>query len=105
LESLGFEWGCSNSATWEDRLSELADYRKSHEHCNVPQHYNENTKLANWVRNQRKEYKLHLKGKTSSMTTLRIQELESIGFEWDCAGATWEDRLSELADFRTLQCF
>jgi hypothetical protein len=22
---------------WEDRLSELADYRKNHGHCNVPQ--------------------------------------------------------------------
>jgi hypothetical protein len=27
LEELGFEWD-SYSAAWEDRLSELADYRK-----------------------------------------------------------------------------
>jgi hypothetical protein len=36
LESFGFEWGShSHSAAWEDRLSELADYRKIHGHCNV----------------------------------------------------------------------
>jgi hypothetical protein len=31
------------------RLSELADYRKIHGHCNVPAKYSENTKLGNWV--------------------------------------------------------
>jgi hypothetical protein len=34
-----------NVSAWEDRLSELADYRRIHGHRNVPQ--NENTKLAN----------------------------------------------------------
>jgi hypothetical protein len=45
-KSLGFEWGFSGTA-WEDRLSELADYRKIHGHCNVPHGYSENSKLAN----------------------------------------------------------
>jgi hypothetical protein len=44
LESLGFEWDCSVAANtavaaWEHRLSELADYRKIHGHCNVPKKY------------------------------------------------------------------
>jgi hypothetical protein len=47
------------------------------------------------VANQRKQYS---KGKTSSMTP-RIQELKAC-FEWDTHGATWEDRLSEFADYR-----
>jgi hypothetical protein len=80
LESLGFEWDI-HGAAWKVRLSELGDYRKLHGHCNVPQNYSENSKLANWVANQRKQYKLHLEGKTSHMTTFRIQELESLGFE------------------------
>jgi hypothetical protein len=102
LESLGFEWDCSG-ATWEDRLSELADYRKIHGHCNVPANYSENTQLANWVKTQRKQYRFHLsEGKKSLLTLSRIQELESLGFEWDCSGATWEDRLSELADYRKI---
>jgi hypothetical protein len=37
-----FEWDRFVTA-WEDRLSELADYRKIHGHCNVPWGYSENT--------------------------------------------------------------
>jgi hypothetical protein len=63
-------------------LSELADYRKTHGHCNVPTSYSENTKVAHWVNQQRKEYALHLKGKKSFMMLSRIEALESLTFEW-----------------------
>jgi hypothetical protein len=99
LDSLGFEWS-GHSAAWEDRLSELADYRNAHGHCNVPQTHNENARLGTWATTQRYQYSLHLKGKTSSMTLQRIQALESLGLEWVIRGAAWEDRLSELADYR-----
>jgi hypothetical protein len=99
LESLGFEWDSQGNA-WEERLSELADYRKINEHCNVPRKYSENTKLANWVNAQRKDYRLDLEGKTSRMTLSRIQKLESLGFEWDIRGTAWEERFSELNDYR-----
>jgi hypothetical protein len=101
LESLGFEWGVCATA-WEDRLSELADYRKIHGHCNVPKNYSENTKLAAWVKTQRGNYRLHLEENTSPMTTFRIQELESLGFEWRVCITAWKDRLSELADYRKI---
>jgi hypothetical protein len=102
LESVGVKWNIRSTA-WEDRLSELADYRKIYGHCNVPKCKSECTKLAKWVSHQRSNYKLHLEGKTSSMMTLsRIQELERLGFEWKCQGAAWEVRLSELADYRKL---
>jgi hypothetical protein len=81
LESLGFEWGEYVTA-WEDRLSELADYRKIHGHCNVPHNYSENIKLANWVGTQRCQYRLHLEGKRSQMTLPRIHALESLCFDW-----------------------
>jgi hypothetical protein len=81
LESLGFECNNSLGAAWEVRLSELADYRRIHGHCIVPYRYSENIKLGVWVSKQRKNYKLHQQGKTSPMTTYRIQELERLGFE------------------------
>jgi hypothetical protein len=87
---------------WEDRLSDLADYFKNHGQSNVPKNYCENTRLGKWVANQRCQYKLHLEGNISSITTYRIQALESLGFEWDSHEAAWEVRLSELADYRTL---
>jgi hypothetical protein len=99
LESLGFEWKRACFTAWEDRLGELADYRKIHGHCNVPRSYSENSKLGRWVDTQKRQYRLHLGEKTSSMTVFRIQELESLGFEWDSYGAAWEDCLSELADY------
>jgi hypothetical protein len=99
LQSLGFEWG-SRDATWEVRLSELAEYRKVHGHCNVPRKYSENSKLGMWVTNQRSQYSLHLKGNTSQITLPRIQALESLGFVWNPLSGPWEDRLSELADYR-----
>jgi hypothetical protein len=36
------------------------------------------------------------------MTPPHIQALESLGFEWDCLGAAWGDRLSELVDYRKI---
>jgi hypothetical protein len=101
LEGIGFVWNLAH-ASWENRLSELADYQKIQGHCNVPQRYSENSKLARWVKKQRNQYRLHLEGKTSSMTTFRIQALESLGFEWGECFTAWEDRLSELADYRKI---
>jgi hypothetical protein len=98
LESMGFEWG-SYIVAWEDRLSELADYCKEHRHCNVPSRYSENTKLGTWVKTQRKQYRFHLEGMKSAMTTSRIKELESLGFEWVIDVTAWKDRLSELANY------
>jgi hypothetical protein len=99
LESLGFEWG-SRGTAWEDRLSELAEYRKVHGHCNVSCRYSENIKLGTWVETQRSQYSLHLKGKTSHMTLPRIQALENLGLQWVSRGTAWEDRLSELVEYR-----
>jgi hypothetical protein len=100
LESLSFEWDCSGPS-WEDTFSELADYHRIHGHCN-PQRDSENTKLRCWIKTQKRSYLLYRDGKTSPMTTLRIQTLESLGFEWDTRGALWEARLSELVGYRKI---
>jgi hypothetical protein len=84
--------------SWEDRLSELADYRKIHGHCNVPQ-----------------QLKKHQVGYGSEQGSTGCTEKESIvyihlpnpgigslDFEWDNLSAVWEDRLSELADYRKI---
>jgi hypothetical protein len=101
LEGIGFVCNPSDSS-WEDRLSELAGFRKIHGSCNVPKNYSENTKLANWISTQRYHYRLKLEGKTSSMTLPRIEALQSLGFEWEVFATAREDRLSELADCRKI---
>jgi hypothetical protein len=101
LERLGFEWDFQ-SAAWEEHWSQLADYRKMNGHCYVPHNYPENTKLGKWVEKQRQDYRLYLEGKKSPMTPFRVQKLEHLSFEWDCFGAAWGNRLSELADYREI---
>jgi hypothetical protein len=90
----------SKDTAWEDRLSELADYQKVHGHCNVPTKCSENAKLGSWVAKQRSQCNLYKEGKTSPMTLARIKALKSLGFKWGSRTASWEDRLSELADYR-----
>jgi competence protein ComGC len=108
LESLGFEWDSRRvatwDATWELRMSELADYHKIHGHCDVPWKYSEDIRLANWVEKQRQQYRLQQKGNRSHMTLSRIYALESFGFVWNDNGngVAWELRLSELADYRNI---
>jgi hypothetical protein len=101
LESVGFEWDIY-AAAWGERLSELADYRKINGNCNVPQRYSKNPKLGTWVGTQRKQYKLHEEGNTSHLTLSRIEKLESFDFEWGSCLVAWEDRLSQLADYRKI---
>jgi hypothetical protein len=42
----------------------------------------DNPKLGTWVHTQRRQYKLMIEGKKSSMTQEKIQALDSIGFFW-----------------------
>jgi len=85
LEDLDFIWD-SQRAAWEERLNELHDFRRKHGHCNVPSNFKDNPQLATWVKCQRRQYKLHFRGRPSNMTDRRVGQLESIGFEWELRG-------------------
>lgn len=82
LEEIGFVWD-SQGAAWGERLGELQEFRNQFLHCNVPSNYNENPRLATWIKCQRRQYKLFMENKPSNMTTQRIQHLENLGFEWE----------------------
>jgi hypothetical protein len=43
---------------------------------------------------------LHLEGKASYMTLSRIQELESLGFEWDSRGASCVHKASAKVNLK-----
>jgi hypothetical protein len=72
----------SLGADWEDRLSELANYRRIQGHCNDPIRDSENSKLGERVSKQKRAYRLHEEGKKSFMTLSRMHKLKSLGFEW-----------------------
>ena len=82
LENIGFVWD-SHTASWEERMQELMDYRNQYGHCNVPSNYPSNRQLAVWVKRQRRQFKFFRGGKRSNMNQERITALEMIGFEWE----------------------
>lgn len=66
-----------NASAWERRLQELLEFRSRFGHINVPRHWSENPRLANWVNNQRRLIRLGL------LTSKRHHQLESLGISWD----------------------
>ena len=82
LQELGFVWD-SHGAAWEERLNELRSFWMAHNHCNVPSKYPENHQLSIWVKCQRRQYKLLMRGQRSNMTQQRINDLERLGFVWN----------------------
>lgn len=82
LESIGFVWNI-HETTWQKRFQELVIYKKVFGHCKVPTKFSSNYKLAIWVKCQRRQQKLKLEGRYSSMTNERFKLLGRIGFEWE----------------------
>merc|ERR1712154_706761 len=82
LDGVGFVWH-SHEVVWHERLCELKDFKAKTGDCLVPSNYLPNPKLATWVKCQRRQYKLHLRGSPSNITVERIKILEDIGFEWE----------------------
>jgi hypothetical protein len=80
LKELNFEW--KRRLTLEDRLAQLADYRKNNGDCNVPCQFEGYKNLGKWADNQRQQYKLYKENKECSMTKERIRAMENLGFKW-----------------------
>jgi hypothetical protein len=93
--------GRKNAATrkWNVRFKELEKFHRRFGHFEA----NEPKALANWVRNQRMQYRyMHQGGKESLcfLTTERIQKLEGIGFVWNPQESKWNRMYAQLVDYR-----
>mmetsp|Transcript_37226 Transcript_37226/g.90420 ORF Transcript_37226/g.90420 Transcript_37226/m.90420 type:complete len:329 (+) Transcript_37226:51-1037(+) len=86
-------WKSVRQIQWEERYQELIVYKKEHGNCCVPISYAKNKKLANWVSNCRKQYRLREEGEANNMSQERIDELNAIGFVWD----RWEYEFEQKA--------
>ncbi|KAG7342377.1 helicase domain protein [Nitzschia inconspicua] len=85
---------------WLGMLKQLVQYKKEHGSCLVPRGYAANPRLASWIAEQRKQYKLFQDGKSSSMTPERISLLDGLGFEWMAQKAAWSRHMSDLKRFK-----
>jgi len=85
---------------WMVAFEELKAYKKVHEHCIVPRGYAINPRLASWVAEQRKQYKLKKDNKPNSITDERISMLDELNFAWNAQEAAWSRHMTDLASFR-----
>eukprot|EP00804_Cyclotella_cryptica_P019454 CCRYP_006630-RC/>CCRYP_006630-RC protein AED:0.24 eAED:0.24 QI:0/0.33/0.25/1/0.33/0.25/4/610/455 len=76
LNDIGFSWNAHDSA-WMLRYSQLMIYKREFGHCIVPQHYEPNPSLAEWVLAQRKHFK------AGRLSEARIVKLNELGFTWE----------------------
>ena len=88
------------SEKWNKHFQELVQYHHEHGNFLVPHGWNQNPRLAQWVKRQRYQYKIKKRGKHSTLTDEREAALNSLGFVWDSHGATWEERLEQLVAFK-----
>ena len=53
LEIVGFQWNSDRqlalNTAWNERLSELLDFKQQWRHCDVPQKYYNDINLVKWV--------------------------------------------------------
>jgi len=73
---------------WRTMYLQLKDFSETNGHCRVPQQYPKNPKLGLFVKAQRRQYRLMVQGKKSTLTHERLTALESLGFLWSCHKCT-----------------
>lgn len=81
LTNAGFIWD-SHKAQWQERYQSLEVFKLTHGHCNVQSNFHDSS-LSNWVKNQRKQYKLYQAGLKTTMDQERVNILNSLGFNWN----------------------
>jgi superfamily II DNA or RNA helicase len=79
--------------SWDEMFGRLLLFRDKHEHCRVPWKYVDR-KLAHWVGTQRQF------GNTGTLSTLRKQRLDRIGFDWDPIETDWQQGYDQLVIYK-----
>ncbi|CAB9517672.1 helicase [Seminavis robusta] len=87
-------------ARWEEMYQELLEYKRKTGTCIVPRGFAENPRLASWVAEQRKQYKLMRDGRQSSITARRVELLNQVDFAWNAQEAAWEKHMVDLKTFK-----
>lgn len=102
LSRLGFEF--RRLWTWEERMEDLLAFQKEHGHVRVPRRYGDNPSLGNWVSRVRQQYRDYQNDKNTTLSIQQIQQLESLGFEWEIKLGlrkdAWQQRIDELLEFQ-----
>lgn len=98
LDYLGVIWELNDTREWKwhQMYQELQDFYQKNGHSKVPQKWNENPKLSNWVLVQRRRY---AEGK---IRPERKKKLDELDFVWDFKEVfddQWEEKYQALLHF------
>ena len=97
LCEIGFEWDPVNTR-WEEMFQQLVEFKKEHNHTNVPQRSGKYKELGTWVRNQR-----GAKRDKRPIMVERAKRLDEIGFVWQLVERNaWERMLERLVEFKKI---
>ena len=77
LSSVGFQWQVQDDL-WRDRFRQLEEFAQKYGHIRVPLK-GSTTGLHNWIKRQRKQYRLFKQGKASTMSPERYEKLRLLG--------------------------
>jgi Helicase associated domain len=92
LDELGFVWD-SHEAAWEEGFRYLTLYKDREGHCRVPVGHRENGfRLGRWVDAQRMN--------EGTLSALRRQRLDELGFDWDPFETDWEQGFRYLTMYK-----
>src|SRR5262249_33900208 len=89
LDELGFVWD-AREAGWDEGFAHLKLYKKREGHCRVPVNHKESDgfPLGRWVLKQRQ--------RRETLSEVRLQRLNYVGFDWAPLETTWEEGLRHL---------
>ena len=106
LDDLRFTWQYRKRGSWEDRLAEVADFKATHGHCEIPLNYPENPKLGRFVNQMRTQRN------SGKLSDERIVKLDALGFVWmssqrtevggEGINAAWKARFDELLCYKEM---
>jgi hypothetical protein len=92
LDKIGFVW--NYESLWNQRYSELVEYKRETGHCNVPSKYPPNVKLGIWV------YATRTNFRKGELLPEQIAKLNEIGFSWNAKESKWHLRYSQLMMYK-----
>jgi Helicase associated domain len=78
LKSINFRWQVHDDS-WCDRFAQLQAFARKHGHIRVPTKGSSTSGLHNWIKRQRRQYRMFAEGRVSKMSAERFQKLRDLG--------------------------
>lgn len=101
LDAVDFQWNIRGESFWQKHFDALVAYKREYGDVRVPRHYSKNSKLGEWVTDQRRQFKAKSEGKPTTLTDERKAQLDELGFIWKVRDrADWNDRYEQLLEFK-----